>query len=132
MSRARNEAGFSLVEALVALAVFAMAGVALVQLQSHSLSAFSRVETRGLADLAAQNRITEILSARSLPAIGARDEEITYAGRRWRVNVTVVEAPGAEVRRVSVAVGAPGAAPDAVAHAFIGAPASPPASAAGP
>lgn len=122
MSRARNEGGFSLVEALVALAVFAMAGIALVQLQSQSLHTFSRVETRALADLAAQNRLTEILSSRARPGVGSREEEIRFAGRAWRIRVSVVAAPGGQMQRVTVAVGAPGAQPAAIVHAFFVAP----------
>lgn len=118
MSRARNDGGFSLVEALVALAVFASAGVGLVQLQSHSLSTLSRVETIALADLAAQNRITEILAAVVPPDVGTRQEELTFAGRTWSMTVAVVAVPGGGMRRVSVAVGAPGSAPAATAHAF--------------
>lgn len=119
MLRAPNDAGFSLVEALVALAVFAMAGVALVQMQSHSLSAFSRVETRALADLAAQNRLTEIVSSRARPGVGTREEVVAFAGRDWRLGVTIAATPDAQTRRVSVEVGPPNGTPVAVAHAFI-------------
>lgn len=119
MSRPPNDAAFSLVEALVALAVFAMAGVALVQLQSQSLHTFTRVETRALADLAAQNRLTQIASAPTAPQVGAREEEVLFAGRTWRMQVTVVGATDARTRRVSVAVGPAGEAPASTSHAFV-------------
>lgn len=123
MSRARNDAGFSIVEALVALAVFAMAGVALVQLQAHSLGTFTEVETRALADMAAQNRLTEIVAARERPGVGTREETIRFAGREWLMSVTIAGTPAAETRRVSVSVREPSAgAPSATAHAFFTAP----------
>jgi general secretion pathway protein I len=123
MSRVRNDSGFSIVEALVALAVFAMAGVALVQLQAHSLSTFSEVETRAIANLAAQNRLTEIVAARARPELGVREEEIRFAGRAWLMSVTIAGTPDAETRRVSVSVREPGAGlPSAMAHAFVTAP----------
>jgi general secretion pathway protein I len=125
MSRPRSESAFSLVEALVALAVFASAGVALVQLQSHSLNTFARVETIALADLVAQNRVAEVLAATSRPDVGTRVEEISFAGRTWSATTAVVAIPGAGMRRVSVAVGAPNAAPAATAHAFFAATAPP-------
>lgn len=122
MSRLQSDSGFSLVEALVALAVFAMAGVALVGLQTQSLHSFSRVETRALADLAAQNRLTQIIASRAHPAVGVQQEELQFAGRAWRMEIRVVAAPGGEMNRITVAVGAPRAEPSAVVHGFIATP----------
>jgi general secretion pathway protein I len=119
MSRAPNESGFSLVEALVALAVFAMAGVALVQLQSQSLITFARVETRALADIAAQNRLTEIVSSRAPPPISSREDQLEFAGRTWRMTTIVTAASDPRTRRVSVSVSDGDAAPSSVAHAFV-------------
>lgn len=124
MSNKSNDAGFSLVEALVALAVFAMAGVALVQLQTHSLGAFSRVETRTLADLVAQNELTRIVAARDKPDVSQRDESTTFAGRAWAVSVAVAATPDPLIRRASVLVRAEDARePAAIAHAFFSVPA---------
>ncbi len=123
MSHARNDAGFSIVEALVALAVFSMAGVALVQLQAHSLSTFSQVETRAIADLAVQNRLTEVVSSRTRPDVGTREEQIQFGGRDWAMSVTIAGTPDAETRRVSVSVTEAGAGtPSATGHAFFVAP----------
>lgn len=111
MSNAPNDAGFSLVEALVALAVFAMAGVGLVQLQSHSLSTFQRVETRALADIIAQNELTEIISARAQRPVGAGEKQVRFAGRDWRVEVTIVATPSPQTRRAVVVVAPQNAQP---------------------
>ena len=71
MSRVRNDAGFSLVEALVALAVFALAGVALVQLQAQSLRTLSAAETRALARIVVQNALVDVVARSTPPDIGA-------------------------------------------------------------
>jgi general secretion pathway protein I len=122
MSRARSDLGFSLVETLVALAVFAMAGVALVQLQTHSLETFSRVETRALADIVVQNQLTEIVSSQVRPTNGTREQNIEFAGRTWRATVTIAGTPDPSVRRVTVAVSEGGAAAQSIAHGFFSAP----------
>lgn len=123
MSNARHDRGFSLVEALVALAVFALAGVALVQLQTHSLGAFTRVETRTLADNIAQNQLVRIVAARNKPDVGQREEEVDFAGRSWRMSVAVIATQDPTIRRASVVVRAPtGDAALAVAHAFFAVP----------
>nr|WP_281721934.1 type II secretion system minor pseudopilin GspI [Nitrosomonas nitrosa] len=111
MSNAPNDAGFSLVEALVALAVFAMAGVGLVQLQSHSLSTFQRVETRALADIIAQNELTEIISARAQRPVAIGERQVRFAGRDWRVETEIVTTPSPQTRRAVVEVGLTDAPP---------------------
>lgn len=111
MSNASNEAGFSLVEALVALAVFAMAGVGLVQLQSHSLSTFQRVETRALADIIAQNELTLIVATQERRPVGQREQRLSYANREWRVTTEIVATPSPRTRRAVVEVGPADASP---------------------
>lgn len=122
MSRVPTDSGFSLVEALVALAVFAMAGVALVQLQSQSLNTFARVETRALADIVAQNHLTQIVAARSAPPIGFREEDLSFAGRAWTMNVDVAAASAPNTRRVSVRVADSSGADVVTVHAFVAVP----------
>jgi general secretion pathway protein I len=105
---------------MVALAVFAIAGVALVQLQAHSLSTFAEVETRALADLAAQNRLTKIVSTETRPQAGTHEEEIRFAGREWLMSTTIAGAGGSQTQRVTVIVRERGdRAASATAHAFV-------------
>lgn len=120
MSPARTDSGFTLVEALVALGVFAMAGVGLVQLQTHSLRTLVAVETRALAETLAHNILVETVAADSAPALGARALERRFAGRDWQVTVDVAATPDPAARRISVAAREAGAAAPAVqTHAFI-------------
>jgi len=118
MSHRQSERGFSIVEALVALAVFAMAGVALVSLQSHSLLTLSEVEARALADIEAQNRLAELIAAREKPDIGGRNEEVRLANRDWLVHVEIAATADLMTQRASITVSAPDGAPLATAHGF--------------
>ncbi|MEZ5995734.1 MAG: type II secretion system minor pseudopilin GspI [Hyphomonadaceae bacterium] len=123
MSNARTDAGFSLVESLVALGVFAMAGVALVELQTHSLTTFARVETRALADMVAQNELTRLVSANVAPELGESQERVEFARRAWLVRRTVAATGNPAMRRASVIViEADQAAPVSSATAFVAAP----------
>ncbi|HRP10016.1 MAG TPA: type II secretion system minor pseudopilin GspI [Terricaulis sp.] len=120
MSPARTDAGFTLVEALVALGVFAMAGVGLVQLQTHSLRTLVGVETRALAETLAHNILVETVAADAAPALGAREIEQQFAGRAWQVTVTVAGTPDPSARRISVlAREVGGSAPAVQTHAFM-------------
>jgi len=119
MSRPLNDDGFSVVEALVALFVFAIAGVGLMQLQTESLRTLTQVESRVLAQTLAQNRLTEIVAARAKPALGASEDVADFAGRSWRVGAEIVATSDPAIRRVSVTVRATeGQETSIVAHAF--------------
>ena len=76
-------AGFSLIELLVALAVFALVALALLNLAGESLRTATRVEQRTLAGIVAANLAVEaqLLDAQEL-ARPARGRE-HLAGRDW-------------------------------------------------
>lgn len=52
----QNEAGFSLIELLVALAIFSLAALALLESQGQSLNTARQLEMRVLASMVASNR----------------------------------------------------------------------------
>jgi general secretion pathway protein I len=117
----RRARGFSVVEALVALFVFAMAGVALIQMQAHSLRTFTDVERRALAAVVAQNALVEAAAGLQAPDLGGRDSEVELAGRQWRAHVEVEATPDAAMRRVTALVRERAdAAPVAQVMAFVG------------
>jgi general secretion pathway protein I len=117
---ARADAGFSLVESLVALFVFALAGVALVQLQTYSLTTFTRVELQALGGIVAQNRLTETVASLRPPELGSSEGETTLGGRRWRWRMQVAATEDPVTRRVEVVVTDIAADAQAVrAHAFV-------------
>lgn len=94
-SKARVDEGFTIVETLVALFVFALAGVALITMQTQSASALSRVEARALASLVAENNLVDALAKLTPTELGARSGEIEVAGRpwRWTLEIAVTDDP---------------------------------------
>ncbi|MBI1187115.1 MAG: type II secretion system protein GspI [Alphaproteobacteria bacterium] len=118
-ARAEREAGFSVVEALVALAVFALAGVGLIQLQAHSVQTLTRAERAALAGIAAQNTLIEAITARDKAPIGESVGAVDIAGRTWLWRMRVAATADANTRRVTVIVAdGEGAAPIAQADGF--------------
>jgi len=103
-----RRAGFTLIEVMVALSVFAIAGLALVNAQTESLRASGGLEARLVAQIVAENRVVEIMTAPAPPDIGIRSGEVEMAGRRWRWTQRTLET-GVGMRRVDVDVKREGA-----------------------
>lgn len=78
-----ERAGFSLVETVVALAVFGLAALAVVNLTTESARSAARVQTRLLAGVVADNLAAEALAAPDAPAPGSREGVGRMAGRDW-------------------------------------------------
>lgn len=90
MSRG-NAAGFTLIEVIVALAVFSLAALALLRLQGVAITTTTRLDERLAADIVAQNQLTEALL---LPARPGSGEEV--AGHRrwlWQRRITATADP---------------------------------------
>jgi general secretion pathway protein I len=88
-------AGFTMIEMQVALAVFALAAMALLNLSGESTRSAVRVEARTLGGVVAENIAAEAMIAQSLP-VGETSGETQMAGRvwRWRRVVTGTDVPG--------------------------------------
>jgi general secretion pathway protein I len=101
----RGEAGFSLVEALVALFVLAVAGVGLMQMQSQSVSTQARVEARVLAGLVAQDALVEAMASLEPVQLGVRSGEMDLAGRRWGWSILTTPTADPAIVRLTARAG---------------------------
>ncbi len=97
-------AGFTLLEALVALAIVALGMMAVsTQLNSYVVST-SFIEHKTLASWIASNRIAELSVENQWPPLGDSEEEVEYAQRLWIWRAEVSETPVENLRRVDVSV----------------------------
>lgn len=99
MSDDGQDAGFSLIEALVALAVLAIATVGLMRAVESHIDSTRGVERRTAAMWVAENRLAE-LEARA-PSGG---EQIDMLGQQWRVDVERRRTDDPEIQRVRIQV----------------------------
>ena len=95
---AEGEDGFSLIEALVALAVLAIATVGLMRTVESHIDSTRGVERRTAAMWVAENRLAE-LEART-PAV----DQVEMLGQQWRVAVTRRGTDDPEIQRVRIDV----------------------------
>jgi len=78
-----DERGFTLIEVLVALAIFSLAALALLRLSGATLSSAAGLETQAVAQIVARNVAVETLTDPVAPALGVRNGIEINAGRRW-------------------------------------------------
>ncbi|WP_217475537.1 type II secretion system minor pseudopilin GspI [Stutzerimonas stutzeri] len=94
MTRGRLRAdGFTLLEVLVALAIFAIVAAVVLTAAGRSLNNAGRLEALTLASWIADNRLTELQLQQPAPGIGREDLAIEFAGRRWQT-LSEVETSG--------------------------------------
>lgn len=88
--RTGAEAGFTLIELMVALAVFAIAALALLRMEGASISRTADLDQRLLREIVAQNMAAETLTDPSPPALGSSAGQATNMGRQfaWERTVT--------------------------------------------
>jgi len=115
MSSARRaEAGFTLIEMLVALAIFSLAALALLRLGGATATNSASLSEQALAQMVARNLAVETLTDPEPPAFGTSQGEAANGGRRWRWTRTVSRSPEARIQQVEILVqpeaGGPGRA----------------------
>jgi general secretion pathway protein I len=114
----RSERGFTLLEMLVALAVFSLAALALVRLQGVTLRTAADLDSKALGQIVARNLMVEVQSDPVPPSIGAEDGDVDNGGRRWHWSRTVKVTNDQRLLQVDLIVdGQPGASP--VALSFV-------------
>jgi general secretion pathway protein I len=75
--------GFTLLEIMVALAIFSLAALAMVRLQGYSVRSTSNLGDSSMAWQVARNVAVEILSNPVPPTLGETRGEDVNGGRKW-------------------------------------------------
>jgi general secretion pathway protein I len=81
--RSRNQAGFTLIEMLVALVVFSLAALALLRAQGATASNTFMLEQRTLAEFTAQSIAVEALTDPTAPALGSASGTVANGQEKW-------------------------------------------------
>jgi general secretion pathway protein I len=109
------ERGFTLIELMVALAVFAIAALTLLQMEGNSIARTADLDQRLLREVVAQNMAAEVLTDPAPPPIGIASGMIRNAGRQfaWTRTVELQREAGVLAIRLMVRETTPGAASQA-------------------
>jgi general secretion pathway protein I len=105
-ARSGREAGFTLIEILVALAVFSLAALALIRLQSAGVRGVTVLDRTMVANMVARNVALEALTAVQAPTLGAGGGTELNGGRVWRWTRAVTPTGDTRIVRIDVTVAA--------------------------
>lgn len=113
----RAAQGFTLIEMMVALAVFSLAGLALIRLEGATIRSAAIIDDTMMAQIVAHNVAVEAITDLRPPTAGSVSGSETNGGRSWRwqrlsapigdqgamrIDVTVTSAEGATIGRLTV------------------------------
>ncbi|MEJ6684003.1 MAG: type II secretion system minor pseudopilin GspI [SAR86 cluster bacterium] len=106
--RNRRTAGFTLLEVMIALAVFAVVSAALVRNAAVAVRQTTIIQDRSLGIWVAENQLSQmriqVRDADNYPAPGTNRYAVNLADRDWEVVVKIAATENADVRRVGVEV----------------------------
>ena len=100
-----KQRAFTLLEVLVALAVFSVAAISLMKVSESQLRLSQRMEEKNFAHWVALNMITEMQGSQDWPNIGEQTGKVSMAGREWKMVVKTQATPVSRVRRIEITVG---------------------------
>lgn len=104
-SNAQSQAGFTLLEVMVALAIFAVAAIALIQAGMSYTHAVSTLRDRSAAHYLLMNEAALLRINRAWPE-GSGERMIEQGGQRWQLSYQTFPTPVLAVRRVELSVSA--------------------------
>jgi general secretion pathway protein I len=106
-AKAGWQQGFTLVEVLVALAIFSLAALALLRLQGSALGTAARLDDKTLAAIVARNQAVEVMVAALPPAFGSASGVERNGGRDWRWTRDTLRTPDPRLQRIEIRVAGP-------------------------
>lgn len=99
-----GERGFTLIEMLVALAVFSLAALALLRLEGATLRQTGDLDEKAMAQVVARNLAVELLTDPAPPPVGRAAGALVNGGRQWRWTRQVTRTEGDRLVRIDIAV----------------------------
>ena len=99
-----RENGFTLIETLVAMAIFSLAALALLRLEGATVSSTAMLSDRAIGQIVTRNLAVQIMTDVRAPAIGETTGSVVNAGRTWTWVRATKRTDDARIVRVDLVV----------------------------
>lgn len=97
-------AGFTLLEVLVALAVFSLAALAMLRLQGASIATATRLDEKLIAAIELENRAADLMLQTPAPAFGTQGGQSEIARRPLLWTATIAATPDPALQRIDLQI----------------------------
>lgn len=101
------ERGFTLVEMMVALAIFSLAALALLRLEGATVGGTARLQDQAMAQIVARNLAVEAITDVEPPPLGEARGETPNGGRTWLWTRRTEPSPEPRILMITIAVASP-------------------------
>lgn len=102
--RPDKEAGFTLIEMMVALVIFSLAALALLRLEGATVSNTGRLQDQAFAQIVARNIAVETMTDPVPPAFGRQSGQAVNAGRYWNWSRVTDKSPEPRIQMITISV----------------------------
>ena len=102
--RVNSISGFTLIEVMLAMAVFAIAGVALLSTAENNSRNLGYLEQKTFADWIASNQLVAASLATSWPPKNNKKGKVEMAGREWFWQQKVIKTADNNLRQVTMEI----------------------------
>ena len=96
--------GFSLLEVVVAIAVFSLGALAVINVLDEGTRSASADERRAIATIVAENRLAEAMATTRPPSNGVTRGTEAALSRSWEWELRVAPSPEPRILRIDVSV----------------------------
>jgi len=93
-----KQVGFTLIEVMLAMAVFSIAGLALLGVADNNYRHISHLEQKMFANWVASNQLVEVSLDKTWPPKNNRKGKVEMAGRTWFWQQKVIKTTNKELR----------------------------------
>ena len=99
-----DERGFTLIELMVALAIFSLVALTLLKLEGAIVRNTGEIATQAMGQIVAHNLAVETIIDPRAPPLGKTDGVTDNGGRNWSWSRTTASTADARLVRVDIAV----------------------------
>lgn len=104
MSRDRGESGFTLIELMVALAIFSLVALTLLKLQGAIVRNSGEIASQAMGQVVVHNMAVELLTDPRAPSIGKEEGVTQNGGANWSWTRTTRTTADPRLVRIDIAV----------------------------
>ena len=99
-----HEAGFTLLEMMVALAIFSLAALAMLRLEGATVANTARLQDQAIAQIVARNLAVEAMTDPVPPSYGQTAGQVVNAGRSWSWVRVTDRSPEPRIQQITIRV----------------------------